>query len=147
MRRDDNIKRWWHWEDILLIIFLGCVLYLPGLYSISLFDRDEPRFAEAAREMYNSGNYIVPRFDGQLHPDKPPMIYWLMCGAYRMFGVSGGSARLPSAVFAIGTLLLVYWFSGIKVAKGRPVRVTLITNVPVLPHTGDATTTATGAGG
>ena len=117
MRRDDNIKRWWHWEDILLIIFLGCVLYLPGLYSISLFDRDEPRFAEAAREMCNSGNYIVPRFDGQLRPDKPPMIYWLMCGAYRMFGVSGGSARLPSAVFAIGTLLLVYWLAGVRFGR------------------------------
>ncbi len=111
-KQNRRIPRWWNWEDILLILLLACTLYFPGIGRISLFDRDEPRFAEAAREMLNSGNFIVPRFDGVLRPDKPPVIYWLMDISYKIFGVSTMAARLPSVIFGSLTLLLVYWMAG-----------------------------------
>ena len=111
--------RWWTREDLLLIILLGVLLYIPGLGEIPLFDRDEPRFASAGRAMLDSGDYVVPRFNGVLRPDKPPLIYWLQCGAYQVVNrVSVGAgfnemvARLPSAVCGILTLLVVYFAAG-----------------------------------
>ena len=56
----------------MLLILLGALFLLPGLNSIPLFDRDEPRFATAARTMLETGDYIVPKFNGNLRPDKPP---------------------------------------------------------------------------
>ena len=106
------VKRWWSWEDALLIVLLAGALYLPGLARIPLFDRDEPRFAAAAREMLRSGDLIGPRFDSVLRPEKPPVMYWLMDISYNIFGVSGMAARLPSVLFGTLTLLVVYWMAG-----------------------------------
>ena len=130
--RIKDARQWWSWEDVLLIIFFGAALFLPGLHHIPLFDRDEPRFAEAAREMLRSGNFIVPRFDGVLRPDKPPVIYWLMDMAYRIFGVNGMAARLPSAVFAILTLLTTYWMAGERFGRITGLLSSLILGTAVL---------------
>lgn len=130
--RIKDARQWWSWEDVLLIIFFGAVLFLPGLHHIPLFDRDEPRFAEAAREMLRSGNFIVPRFDGVLRPDKPPVIYWLMDVAYRIFGVNGMAARLPSAVFATLTLLATYWMAGERFGRITGLLSSLILSTAVL---------------
>ena len=125
-------KRWWSWEDGLLIILLAGALYLPGLARIPLFDRDEPRFAEAAREMLASGNLIVPRFDGALRPDKPPVIYWLMDISYKIFGVSGMAARLPSVLFGTLTLLVVYWMAGLRFGRAAGLLSALMLSVATL---------------
>lgn len=90
-----------------LIACLGLVIYLLGNGATSLWDRDEPRFAEAAREMVVSGDYVVPRFHGEIRFDKPPLIYWLMAGAYRVCGVGSFGARLPSALAGALSLVLV----------------------------------------
>ena len=127
-----DARQWWSWEDVLLIIFFGAALFLPGLHHIPLFDRDEPRFAEAAREMLRSGNFIVPRFDGVLRPDKPPVIYWLMDFSYRIFGVNGMAARLPSALFAMLTLLVTYWMAGERFGRITGLLSSLILGTAVL---------------
>ncbi|HTV46832.1 MAG TPA: glycosyltransferase family 39 protein [Phycisphaerae bacterium] len=127
-----NANRWWSWEDVLLIVFLAAALYLPGLGQIPLFDRDEPRFAEAAREMVLSGNFIVPRFDGMLRPDKPPLVYWFMSASYKLFDISGFSARLPSVVFGVLTLLVVYWMTGKRFGRATGVLAALMLSVAVL---------------
>ena len=125
-------KRWWSWEDALLIVLLAGALYLPGLARIPLFDRDEPRFAEAAREMLTSGNLIVPRFDGVLRPDKPPVIYWLMDISYKIFGVSGMAARLPSVLFGTLTLLVVYGMTGRRFGRATGMLAALMLSVAAL---------------
>ncbi|MDA8377925.1 MAG: glycosyltransferase family 39 protein, partial [Planctomycetia bacterium] len=125
-------KRWWSWEDVLLIVLLAGALYLPGLARIPLFDRDEPRFAEAAREMLSSGNFIVPHFDGVLRPDKPPVIYWLMDISYKIFGVSGMAARLPSVLFGTLTLLVVYWMAGRRFGRAVGLLSALMLSVAAL---------------
>ena len=69
------------------LLFFGCVLFhMAGTWSLPLIDRDEPRFAEASREMIERGDYIVPRFNNQLRLDKPPLTYWAQTASYRVFG-------------------------------------------------------------
>ncbi len=126
------IRHWWSWEDALLIVLLAGVLYLPGLARIPLFDRDEPRFAQAAREMLNRGDMIVPRFNNVLRPEKPPVIYWLMDISYKIFGVSGMAARLPSVLFGTLTLLVVYWMAGRRFGRAVGLLSALMLSVAAL---------------
>jgi 4-amino-4-deoxy-L-arabinose transferase-like glycosyltransferase len=72
-----------------------------------LIDRDEPRFAEASREMIQRADYIVPYFNNQLRLDKPPLAYWAQVASYRIFGESDFSARFPSAIAAALTALVI----------------------------------------
>jgi len=58
-----------------LILLLGLVLNLSGTWLLPLVDRDEPRFAEASREMLASHVFVVPTFNGAPRYDKPPLIY------------------------------------------------------------------------
>ena len=111
-------RRWWNGEDLILLVLLGCLLYLPGINNIPLFDRDEPRFAVAARTMMQTGDYIVPHYNGMLRPDKPPLIYWLMDLGYSLTGnYSELGARLPSVVCATLTLLVVYFMTGSRFGR------------------------------
>jgi 4-amino-4-deoxy-L-arabinose transferase-like glycosyltransferase len=81
-----------------------------GLGTPALTDRDEGSNAEAAREMLESGNWVSPTLNGEPRFAKPALVYWLMAGAYKLFGVSEVTARLPSAVFGVAVVLLQYVF-------------------------------------
>ncbi len=90
------------------LLFFGCVLFhIAGTWSLPLIDRDEPRFAEASREMTERGDYIVPRFNNQLRLDKPPLAYWAQAASYRIFGENDFAARFPSALAAAFTALSI----------------------------------------
>src|SRR5882724_5918073 len=90
------------------LLFFGCVVFQTlGTWSLPLIDRDEPRFAEASREMIGRGNYIVPYFNNQLRLDKPPLTYWAQVSSYRVFGESDFAARFPSAIAAALTAVLI----------------------------------------
>jgi len=83
------------------ILFFACMAFqIVGTWSIPLVDRDEPRFAEASREMIEGGNYVVPHFNNQLRLDKPPLAYWAQVASFRIFGENDFGARFPSAVAA-----------------------------------------------
>lgn len=69
------------------------MFYLYGNGAISLWDRDEPRFAEATREMLATGNHLVPSLQGRPRFDKPILTYWLMELAYTFFGANEFAAR------------------------------------------------------
>ena len=92
-------------------LFLGCLLFhVGGTWSVPLIDRDEPRFAEASREMIERGDYIVPHFNNQLRLDKPPLAYWAQVATYRIFGENDFAARFPSAVAAaLVALSILAW--------------------------------------
>jgi 4-amino-4-deoxy-L-arabinose transferase-like glycosyltransferase len=93
------------------LLFLGCVLFhIAGTWSLPLIDRDEPRFAEASREMIQRGDYIVPYFNGQLRLDKPPLTYWAQAISFKIFGENDFAARFPSTIAAalIGVALLAW---------------------------------------
>lgn len=84
-------------RPFLLLLGLG-LLYLLLASLTTLWDRDEPRFARAAVEMVHTGDYLVPRFDGELRPDKPPMVYWWMIPWILMFGAVDLAVRVPSII-------------------------------------------------
>lgn len=91
------------------LLFLFCsvlILELLGNNTLPLIDRDEPRFAEASREMRQSGDFIIPRVNGTYRFDKPPLIYWCQVASSTIFGESDFSVRLPSALFAAATAVL-----------------------------------------
>src|SRR5262249_25240254 len=90
------------------LLLLGAALFLLNLGKPSLWDIDEGNNAEAAREMYESGNWIVPTFNYQLRTDKPALLYWLQIFSYQAFGINEFSARLPSAFAAMMAVLLTY---------------------------------------
>jgi len=97
------------------ILFFGAaVFHLVGTWSLPLIDRDEPRFAEASREMIERGDYIVPHFNNQVRLDKPPLTYWAQIASYFLFGQNDFAARFPSALAAALTALSIFaWGSRI----------------------------------
>lgn len=98
------------WRD-LAWLFLACfALHVAGTWSLPLCDRDEPRFAEASREMLQRGDAIVPWFNNQPRYDKPPLIYWCQIAAYAATGQNEFSARLPSVIASALTSLALYGF-------------------------------------
>jgi 4-amino-4-deoxy-L-arabinose transferase-like glycosyltransferase len=94
-----------------ILLFFGCLLFhLAGTWSLPLIDRDEPRFAEAAREMRERGDLIVPYFNNQFRFDKPPLTYWFQVASYRVFGENDFAARFPTAIAAaLVAVVLLAW--------------------------------------
>ena len=82
-------------------------LYLLGNGTVSLWDRDEPRYAQTSRQMLQSGDWVVPRFLDRVRTAKPVFIYWCQASAMRVFGDNTFAARLPSAVAMVLTLGVV----------------------------------------
>ena len=100
----------------LLITLLGILLFIPFLGSFHLFDWDEINFAEAAREMIESGNYRLVQINYEPFWEKPPLFFWFQVFCMKLFGVSEFSARLPNAICGILTLNIIFhygkkWFS------------------------------------
>src|SRR5215211_1824446 len=93
-----------------MLVLLGGLFFLWGLGSIGLTDRDEGRNAEAGREMLESGDWITPTFNYEPRFIKPALLYWLMSASYWAFDTSEFTARLPSALFGIGLVILQYLF-------------------------------------
>lgn len=75
--------------------------FLWNLGSTGLVDETEPLFAEAARQMTVTGDWITPYFNGETRFDKPILIYWCMAVFYQWIGVNEWAVRLPSALSAI----------------------------------------------
>ncbi|HYM37017.1 MAG TPA: glycosyltransferase family 39 protein, partial [Nitrospiraceae bacterium] len=95
---------------LVLLLALSALLFFLGLGGLGLTDRDEGSNAEAAREMVETGDWISPTLNYQPRFAKPVFIYWLTSGAYTLFGVSEFTARLPSALFGVGLIVLQYLF-------------------------------------
>ncbi len=91
------------------LLFFGCVLFhVIGTWGLPLIDRDEPRFAEASREMIERRDYVVPYFNNQLRLDKPPFAYWGQVASYKIFGENDFTARFPSAIAAALVALSIF---------------------------------------
>jgi 4-amino-4-deoxy-L-arabinose transferase-like glycosyltransferase len=89
--------------------FVACVLFhAAGTWIIPLIDRDEPRFAEASREMIERGDYVVPYFNDEYRFDKPPLTYWAQIATYKIFGQNDFAARFPSVVAAALIALSIF---------------------------------------
>ena len=88
---------------ITALAICACLLAVGSLTT--LWDRDEPRFAQAAVEMIASGDYLVPTFNGEVRAQKPPLVYWLMTASLRVLGPREIAVRVWSP---IGIALAAY---------------------------------------
>jgi 4-amino-4-deoxy-L-arabinose transferase-like glycosyltransferase len=99
-------------RTVVVVWVLSLLLFLCGSWILPLLDRDEPRFAEASREMIERGDLIVPHLNGGFRFDKPPLIYWLQVGSMRLLGQSEFAVRLPSVLCASLTAAVAALWAG-----------------------------------
>ena len=95
--------------SLLWLCAIAGVAFLWNLGNIGLVDETEPLFAEAARQMTVTGDFITPYFNGDTRFDKPPLVYWLMALAYRAIGVNEWAVRIPSALAGISITCLGFY--------------------------------------
>ncbi len=102
-----------------LLILAAAAVYLLGNGRVALWDRDEPRNAQAARQMYQTGDWVVPHFLDQIRTAKPVFTYWCQVGAMYVFGDTAFAARFPSVVAMTLTLIVLGIVLGRKVDRDR----------------------------
>ena len=94
---------------VAILVVISGSLFMYRLNVRGLAEPDEGRYAEIAREMVESGDWIYPRLNYILHMHKPPMSYWLIAGSFSVFGVNEFAARFPSAIAAILTAIATFF--------------------------------------
>lgn len=98
----------------LLAVYL---LYFAGLGRNALVDPDEPIYGQYIKEMVQTGDWLTPQNKLGLGLDKPPLFYWLSACCVKVVGLTEGAIRMPSAVFAVFTLILVYLLASVDFGK------------------------------
>ena len=78
----------------LLVAVLAAVVLLPNLGGPPLLDEDEPRNAACSLAMRNSGDWVVPMFNGRLRVEKPALVNWIQLAGFTVAGVNETGARL-----------------------------------------------------
>lgn len=92
----------------LALVFIA--VYFGSLFSPALLDDADSTHAEAAREMFVSGDYVTLHVNGVRYLEKSPLPYWLVAVSYHIFGVNAFASRLPMAlsVLLLGMLAVVW---------------------------------------
>ncbi len=106
-----------HARAVAVLVLVALINFLPGFFDIPPIDRDESRFAQASKQMIESGNYVDIRFQNEVRYKKPVGIYWLQAGAVEAARTLGAGRalttiwiyRIPSLAGAVGAVLLTYW--------------------------------------
>ncbi len=100
-----------------LLVLVALMLFLPGFFTLQPMDRDEPRFAQATKQMLETDDYIAIRFQNEARNKKPVGIYWIQAavvGSAEALGFEQAPTtiwmyRLVSLTGAIAAVLLTYW--------------------------------------
>ena len=108
----------WRRRAAAIVLLLFCVVWFCNLDYRSLVRPDEGRYAEIAREMAATGNWVTPRLNGIKYFEKPPLQYWITAAAYKAFGESEWTARLWSATAGIFGVFAVA-FAGMRLFGRR----------------------------
>ncbi len=95
----------------LLLIIVVVPLFSLGISNHGLWTPDEPRVAEIGREMAETGNWAVPTLNKRPFLESPPLYYGVLAMFYRIFGVSDTVARIPSALFCFGSVILLFFIT------------------------------------
>ena len=106
-----------HVRAIAFLALCGLLLFLPGFFNIPPIDRDEARFAQATKQMVESGDFVDIRFQDDVRYKKPVGVYWLQAAVVETATALGLPRaqvrvwlyRVPSLIGAIGAVLLTYW--------------------------------------
>src|SRR5271154_5171308 len=125
---------------VALLVICGILLFLPGFFSIPPIDRDEARFAQATKQMVESGDLVDIRFQDDVRYKKPVGIYWMQAAAVETASALGLPRaqvriwiyRVPSLVGAFGAMLLTYGTALAFVARRGAILAALILASSVL---------------
>jgi 4-amino-4-deoxy-L-arabinose transferase-like glycosyltransferase len=106
-----------HTRAVIMLVFCGALFFLPGFFNIPPVDRDEARFAQATKQMVETGDIVDIRFQNEVRYKKPVGIYWMQAAAVQTASALGLPQaqvriwlyRIPSLIGAIGAVLLTYW--------------------------------------
>lgn len=104
--------------DLIILLVVCFVAFWWRLGTLGLIDPDEPFYAQTAREMVQSGDWVTPQIYGAPQFEKPIFYYWLVAGSFKALGETEFAGRMPTAVFASILVLLVWWF-GSRVWNAR----------------------------
>ena len=91
-----------------IIALVAALLFIPFLGGVHLFDWDEINFAESAREMIVSRDYLTVQINFKPFWEKPPLFIWMQVLSMKIFGINEFAARFPNAICGIFTLLLLF---------------------------------------
>ncbi|HDR67729.1 MAG TPA: glycosyltransferase family 39 protein [Bacteroidaceae bacterium] len=91
------------------IVLFAVLFFLPGLGSVNLFDWDEINFAESAREMIVTGDYITVQINYAPFWEKPPLFFWMQVLSMKLFGINAFAARFPNFICGIVSLMMLYY--------------------------------------
>ena len=95
-------------RDLVWLMVCFAVVFFVGLGSQELRNPDEGRYAEIAREMVVSGDWVTPRLNGVNYFEKPPLVYWVNAASLKAFGPSEWAMRATPALFGLAGVLLTY---------------------------------------
>src|SRR5712664_3863739 len=106
-----------HLRAVAVLAVVSLASFLPGLFQIPPVDRDEARFAQATKQMIETGDYVDIRFQEETRYKKPVGIYWLQAAVVQAAEAVGvpsarttiGLYRIPSLLGALGAVLATYW--------------------------------------
>jgi 4-amino-4-deoxy-L-arabinose transferase-like glycosyltransferase len=98
-------------RHVLLVTALCLVTFFAGLGRSAIGDADEAFYAQSAREMVESGDWITPHYNYEYRFQKPVFFYWLVAAAYVVAGIGETAARFPSALAGLA-LALMTWAVG-----------------------------------
>ena len=101
---DPTLLPRWLW----LLLVAAVALWLIGLGHRGLFNPDEGRYAEIPREMLASGDWVIPRLNGLIYIEKPPLQYWATAISEAVFGRNDWAARLYTGLCALAAVYAIW---------------------------------------
>ena len=105
--------------QIFVVLSFCFFLFILGVGRWDLWNPDEPRYAQVAKEMVGTGDWILMHVNGNTYVDKPPLFFWLIAlSSFLWQGFTSFSARFPSGLFSTLTVLLTF-FMGKKLYGSR----------------------------
>src|SRR5436305_835675 len=91
-----------------IVIAMAVLLHLGTIGIGDLYSETEGQYAAAAREMIQTGQYLLPTNDSIPRLQKPPLLYWLIIGSYKLFGIHAAATRVPVALSVVGTVVFTF---------------------------------------
>ena len=105
-------------NDLVVLVIVASLTILAGLGNGTFWEPDEPRFAEATRQMFARDDFVTPYLNGVPRFEKPILFYWTQAAAFTAFGDNEFAARVPSAIAGVGIVLILYLL-GVEIAPRR----------------------------